>query len=461
MIVFRLTRTACLLFLLAVTVASLGCRCPSCCCPPSPQVAPCAYEACVAELDPPELVTLVEQASLEVGTQSGPPPCLLPGDDDQFDLLRERECQCNAATNATIAHLIELERHWAGVLISCETDTVRKPLCLSRDLLSIQETDVRNTAAGSALSAYYSLAAVEAQDSYLERGITEAQMTIDRLDRLEERGLPLPEEIERSDISVQLQAIADKRLQLGLARIQLNGQLKRLLGCPVDESRLFWPQLDWTPDLAEPDVEAIVAEGLAHRADLRSIRLTACRLETVTLPVARAVLQVADGKLGTIEPQSGIVHLLRCGECKKQELPIRCRQFRRLYADTTDLAIAKIKSAAYKFIVQQQRVRLAQAGVKERRTDLDRLQKRRDVDDVAVFEISLARGRLFTAEAELIQQIGELKVAEAAIREAQGLLAYECGFSPTVCNEFCCTGNCCLSGSGCCTSVDCCSTACN
>lgn len=384
-------------------------------------------------------------------------PSLLPGPADSYELIDPATCQCNACTNAALANLTDLERHWAGVLICCEEGAIEEALCLTRSLLTLQSTEHRNQAASSALTAFYLLAAAEIQDDYIERGLAEVGSTLQRIDSLEQASLPVPDAIDRGDLTSRQTELQDQRHQLGLLRIQLNGQLKRLLGCPIDTERLFWPQVDWTPRLEPLDVNAVVAGGLQCRSDVRTVRLVRCKLNSATLPVARAVLKIADGTLGTVEPAPGILSKIRCGECRDHEIPVRCRQLALLEVETERAATAKIKSAAYKVSVQQDRVRLAKAAVDDTRARLAELEKTRETEQKSIFEISAARVRVFEAEAELVRQIADLKVAEVALRQERGDLSIECGYRATLCGEFCCTGCChnCCGGNSCCCCQSC------
>lgn len=386
-------------------------------------------------------------------------PCLLPGPSESYHALDPATCQCHAATNATVANAVEIERHWANVLIGCEEGAYEESLCLTRSLLSIQAADVRNSTAGAALTSFYLLAGVEGQEQSLDNGIRELEATLRRLEDLRSSNLPTPSQIEPGVIAAQLAELKDKKLQLCLLRIQLNGQLKRLLGCSLDERQFFWPRVEWAPDLAPIDVDAAVAEGLPHRADIRSLQIVRCKLDKATVPVARLVLKVADATLGSVAPAPGLLHHLRCGDCKDHEIAVRCQQLSLMQADATQLAIAKIKSAAYKVAVQQDRVRLAKDAVDGRRRELERLNALRKVEDISIFEISAARGRVFDAEASLVEKVIELKVAEVALKEVQGLLAVECGYDVTICGEHCCTGCCVRSSSASCDS--CTTSACN
>ncbi len=90
----------------------------------------------------------------------------------------------------------------------------------------------------------------------------------------------------------------------------------------------------------------------------------------------------------------------------------------------------------------QQRVVLARQTVDERRKQIHALTANRDVKDVTIFAISLARGELFEAESKLIEHVVRLKVAEVNLTQTKGMLTVECGFEPVLCLEGRCDGAC-------------------
>src|SRR5690242_15926448 len=106
----------CILGLITVATAALGCHCPSgCCLPATPHVA-CNLDATVAEPGPPDLMRLTPDCSIE--------PCNLeplPAPTEIYQLLTASEVQCRAATNANTPNMIELEEHWASVIIECDS----------------------------------------------------------------------------------------------------------------------------------------------------------------------------------------------------------------------------------------------------------------------------------------------------------------------------------------------------
>ena len=414
-------------FLALVAVVS-GCKCPSGGCVPRTPCVPCVLEPAEVDGQPPDLAALT-CADCEL--------IPLPAPKETYQLLSANTCQCSAATNAPVANMVELEHHWARVVIECDTNAVRENYCLDRDLMALHAVGIRNDSASAALKAFYQLAGLEAQEHFLQLATDETGRTLDRIDNLRERAITIPDGIDYGTVESRLHELKDQQLQLEFLRIQLNGQLQKLIGCPLDETTFYWPQVDWQVDLTPVDVEGALALGLATRGDLRGLELMICKIDKVTLPVARAVLAYADGTLGSVEPRDGLIHLARCFHCNKSELPIRCRQLAMLYSDTENLAIAEIKSAAYKIVLQQQRAANTQQTVEKLRGRVEELTKTRDVEDVAIFEISKARGDLYQVESKLIEQVVALEVAKVDLRKTQGTLALECGFDPKLCCEGC------------------------
>ena len=142
--IFAITVIVSLLAVLA------GCACP--CAqngvPGTPHV-PCLHSQCTCQQLPPDLA-----GQIPILGELVP----LPAPSETYQLLTASQCQCSAAANNTVANMVELERHWAGVIVQCDTKPVQENFCLDRDLLSLHACTVRNSPAGAALTAYYRLA---------------------------------------------------------------------------------------------------------------------------------------------------------------------------------------------------------------------------------------------------------------------------------------------------------------
>lgn len=432
-------RTLVTVIAVVLAASNSGCRCAGCrtaggCPAPCGPVRNCDFAPGPDRTEPPPLATLV---SLDSAPPSGEGSVgLLPGPIVAYDSLDAPTCQCRSAAASALAAAVEMERHFAGVLLQCETDKVDDNLCLNRDLLALRAADARNTAAGQALEAFYQLAGLEARSHYLKLARQEAETTVARLEALRERGLPVPRALELGAACARAAELSDTLVLLDQSRIQLNGRLKKQLGCPLDESRIFRPVVDWTPDLATPLADEEVAIGLAARSDVRSLRVVYCNLQQHTLPVARAVVAFADASLGRVQP----IHKLRCHECGEQELPIRRRQLRVLIEEAEQLASAEIKGAVYDIVASQRRVVLAAQTLDAQQQELSRAERLRDEEDRSVFELSAARSRVYEAEADLIERVVDLKLAFVRLKSQQDLLAAECGYAAVTCLEGrCCT----------------------
>jgi hypothetical protein len=85
-----------------------GCKCPSGGCVPRTPNVPCAFETAEVIGEQPDLAALV-CADCELVP--------LPAPTETYHVLSADACQCSAVTNAPLANMVELERHWARVVI--------------------------------------------------------------------------------------------------------------------------------------------------------------------------------------------------------------------------------------------------------------------------------------------------------------------------------------------------------
>ena len=56
------------------------------------------------------------------------------------------------------------------------------------------------------------------------------------------------------------------------------------------------------------------------------------------------------------------------------------------------------------------------------------LQEKREADGVTAFDLSAARLELLRAESDTVHRVLAWKIAQAKLKQAQGLLAAECGY---------------------------------
>src|SRR5688572_19418986 len=103
--------------IMSVATAAAGCRCPSASCVPATPKAPCDLADGPRDAAQPDLVLLAPDCA-QGQCQLQPLP--IPG--ETYRLLSPAECQCRAAANANLANLVELEEHWASVIIECDSN---------------------------------------------------------------------------------------------------------------------------------------------------------------------------------------------------------------------------------------------------------------------------------------------------------------------------------------------------
>lgn len=87
--------------------------------------------------------------------------------------------------------------------------------------------------------------------------------------------------------------------------------------------------------------------------------------------------------------------------------------------------------------------RLNQLALSQQRTEalrlhLDNLNRKAEAAPVASFEIRRAKVALLAAEQDLFHDVIEWKVAGVKLREAQGELAVECGYTDALSVFNCC-----------------------
>jgi predicted secreted protein len=407
-----------------------GCRCASQHCVPSTAKLACPAERTLATATTPDISAV--EAVVE----------RLPSPDEEYRLLDEHTCQCTAAGNAYLANMLRLEQHLATMFAECESARTSRNLTLQRNLLALYAADKRGLAASNAMLAFYYLNELETAIPYLDRVIEETSDAQQRAAKL--TGQDLAPTLDPTDFERQLLELRDRRAELDLRRLELNGQLQRQLGCTLATDDFFWPQVSPVVEAEPVDVDAAVAVGLATRQDLRMIRLVICNLEREKLTVVQAFLGAVDGALGTATVQDGTLHRLRCIACSDNEVPVRCRQLKILLDDAERAATVAIRLAAFEVKAHYERIVIAQQKVDSWRARVDRLTAKRAVEDTTVFEISAAQNELYQAEIDVVHHVTQLRLARLALRQAQGLLPGECGYAPVICCPPCDDGGICI-----------------
>jgi hypothetical protein len=300
---------------------------------------------------------------------------------------------------------------------------------LSR-LMAFRAVQERNKAAAAASELFYLLAEAEANRDILDRSIAEIDRAIGHLDQLKQSGLTIP--MDRAVLERQKLEGFDRRVQLDAAPRQMQGQLQQLCGFEADPAVSIWPQADLTVTVAPLDVQAAISEGLANRADLGALRMLSGSLSIETLPAARSGMQMMGPGLGASVAGQ---RLLGGSPGSSEELESRKNQVAQAQSDLERTAGREISEAVWNVETRLREIAVAKQRWEVWRQRLAELQeKRQTTNGVTAFDISAAQLELLRAESDLVHRVIAWKIAQAKLRQSQGLLAAECGYGlPTCC----------------------------
>ena len=118
---------------------------------------------------------------------------------------------------------------------------------------------------------------------------------------------------------------------------------------------------------------------------------------------------------------------------------MRRRQLCRLLAGQQRSAAEEIRQAAYAADVRLRQIAIVKEKLDLCEERLEDLRKRRGTGGATAFDISAAKLEVIEAESSLTHQVIAWKIAHVKLKEAQGLLALECGSClPEACRRTCC-----------------------
>lgn len=382
----------------------------------------------VPQCEENQVVPQAIEPNVEPLAQSYVDPDVVPATavDAPLSQLFEVDCQCQAARMAPIADLVEQEYRLADALAACQKGDAACALAVQSRLLRLRVVEHRNTAAADALVSFYRLADVEGRAAKLDESIHLLDESMDRAERLHERGLL--QNVDRSALRRRRLDLVSQRKSLDLARVQLNADLRARLGCDPGVAKTpYWPEISWAVKPMPVDEDTAVAVALAQRPDIRSVNLMRSDLNTSTLPVARSMLASKDAALGTAQARSDWLGELKCSDGSCNEAGVRLAQLTRL-ARTMEVSVAaEVRSAVAEIEASTKDVLLAEQTVQSWQGRVSELRRTRGVADGTIFEVNEAEGELLAAQARLIQQITALRLARLKLRRVQGILAAECG----------------------------------
>lgn len=390
------------------------------------QTTPCPERLeCRAVLDRGKLEPVLADLLIRLGAQDvlAKLPAAKP-----YRPLTEKECQCRAAAESTLANLFAQELQALGGKHAklLHGDRLRR---LQTTILYHSEAEARNQTAGAALELFYRLAEAEARWDLLRESITAMDSALAKGKELVRQSI-MPttdyEDLLRRRIELHSDAL---QLHQGIER--LNAELKTLLGiCDCEEWRI-WPAIELPESLDAVDPACALAEGIARRPALALVRLLPDVLSMETLPAARVLLSSYNALLGAENPAKKLkicafLELLARAIGGRAELEKYRNQVQLLAQDREQAVLKEIRIAALSVNVVRERVALAREEVRIRKDRLADLDAKAAKGIASFKDTTTARLDWLKARGELAKQSAELLTARAKLREAQGVLVQEC-----------------------------------
>ncbi len=337
-----------------------------------------------------------------------------------YRVLKAFDAQCAAAAHCPLANALAEESRivasQAGLRhVSQRSADVR------RQALSYRAADERNHAASRALELFYLLAEAEADRDLLAQSTARVDATLEEVRDLQSRGIRV--EKGAAEIRRQQLELLDKRSELQLSLAQANSGLRQLIGSNSEETTPFWPAANWKVTVEMIDARAAVSDGLYRRADLNLLRMLIQSLEADTLDGVRLSLSAITGTAGTPAAAACLLHV-----GSGDEVGSRRRQLDDLLARQELAAAEEIRQAVFAVEIRLQQVATANRKVEFCREQLQvqRLSRERPGSTVTALDIAAADLKLVDARRELVHQVMAWRIAQVKLKEAQGLLVFEC-----------------------------------
>jgi hypothetical protein len=356
-------------------------------------------------------------------------------------------CQCLSAKHAPMAdgfdsqrRRLEEQQAKSCCRKSRHAEKQQKQLAYQEAMLLYSALESRDQAAGTALEWYYQLAGAEAKADLLNLSLERSRNTLGRINELKSAGVPLPaplSEYQRQIVDVQLQ---QEQNQLTIE--QLNSKLRLAMGYEVKQVWRIWPDAGMplgtssaAPIPLAPDVEAAVQLGLHQRPQLLLLRYLIANLDRDTLGSARVLLQTINPLFAMSSPGpsckllTALAKILHIEPGQQEELERVRAQLCDYLHDRERTVEAEIRAAVYEIGTRREtilRARQAAASWEERIHDLE---KQRAEGLKGPLSLASAYLEWYKARGEVVNEFLRWKIAAVKLKQAQGILPAECGYS--------------------------------
>jgi len=347
-----------------------------------------------------------------------------------YHALAPADCQCMSVNAAPRANLLDGER---SALAARES----RGLCahednsLTYDVLRTAALEDRNRQAGEALNDYYLLAQREAQLDLASRALSDVRRGVEGFAKAQQQGLMT--KADRTEFPRREIELRDQQAQLQNGVAQLNTRLWNFIGVrPSTPDDRIWPTTDMTVTVEPIDMETAVQIGLSTRPELGLLRRARCASAS-QLAGARTALAGVSPLLG-LAPQPakcdgpfGILEALKMACKDDRELDERRQQLNRLAWQREMEIAAEIRQNVATVELRLRQVALAKESLGQWRNRNEELKGRSQTGGASYAEVIGSQLTLDQAESDLIERIAAWKIAQARLKQSQGLLIAECG----------------------------------
>jgi outer membrane protein TolC len=304
-------------------------------------------------------------------------------------------------------------------------------------MLLYSALEIRDQAAGTALEWYYQLAGAEAKDDLLNDSLKISRDSLQRIEQLKRLGMDLPtpvEEYQRQVVDLELQKA---RNQVTIE--QLNSKLRVALGYQSSHVWRIWPDpgppIDEAPLPQTLDVEAAVQLGLHQRPQLLLLRSIIANLDRDTLGSARSLLQTLNPLLAMSDPGPSckllkilgkILHIQPGQEDEVQRVRAQLCDYLRERERTVE---AEIREAVYELGARREAIELTQRAAGSWQDRIRDLKKQQAQGLEGALGLASAYLDWYKARGEVVKEFLGWKSAAVRLKQAQGILPAECGYS--------------------------------
>jgi hypothetical protein len=394
----------------------------------------CASRKCFDASCDPGVVTPVFDCQ-HVDPQSFVPdlsavPPFAPRDKPIYCALPEQDVQCLAALHSSLANLLA---HEADAIVEqpaaihlCSTNRG-----LLRELILLVATHQRNQDSAAAMELFLRLVEAEAGLGNIDKQLEQVDRTLSDIQHLQNQGLLSP--VSKSEVESQRLDLQHRQVDLQPTIRNLNERLAQMLNVELLPGARFWPEAQLVVDAEIPDAEEAAMTALAHRADLAAVRRAAQADPRDYSAAVQLLMQQVTGGLTSpsSSPRLAVLQtkaLHNESYLRGEQLDLILSQRERQAQSETVQAVEVLAARLQQIDLTRQRLALAQQRIQS-------LEQQQQLTSGATFNLRKARSDALILEQSLLHDTIEWKLAVVKLKQAQGLLAAECGYEHSVCCE--------------------------